>query len=310
MVINKTNFNDKPIQKRTIGIDFNESCNLDCKGCPRNYRCSNWTSFDKYLELDEAKKLVDNLIKITNTPHIQIGVLSEFSIYKYNAEILEWINNKYPNIDIIVTTNGTGLTDKFIELLPKLSDRITLNISLWASNKDEYLELHGKDLFDKVIININKIFSLYSKCKCKFMISTVNYSTKQLNGMKSLCETLANKYCIPYRYRTDARDGVSDTFVLHCNVYNGKRENSDIVEDQANFTNDNIGYKCDLITNELYVVYDKLYPCNNILNYIHINDDTLYDDIKNIIKLENTMKECKTCKIGFACLKKGNISNL
>lgn len=304
MIINKNNFIGKPIQKRTIGIDFNESCNLNCKGCPRNYRCSNWTSFDKYLELEDAKKLVDSLVRITNTPHIQIGVASEFSIYKYNTEILEWINNKYPNIEVIVTTNGTGLTDKFIELLPKLSDMITLNISLWASNSDEYLELHGKDLFNKVNENINRILSIYNKCKCKFMISTVNYSTKQLNGMKSLCETLANKYCIPYKYRTDAREGISNTFVLHCNVYSGNRENSDIIEDQTKFTNNDIGYKCDLITNELYAVYDKLYPCNNVLNYKIINYDILYEDIKSFIKLENTMNECKTCKIGFSCLKK------
>ena len=299
----------KPIQKRTIGIDFNESCNLDCKGCPRNYRCGNWTSFDKYLELEDAKKLVDNLVRITNTPHIQIGVLSEFSIYKYNTEILKWINKKYPNRDIIITTNGTGLNDEFIELLPKLSDRVTLNISLWASNQEEYIELHGKDLFDKAYVNINKILSLYSKCKCKFMISTVNYSTKQLNGMKNLCEALANKYNIPYKYRTDAREGINGTFVLHCNVYNGKRENSDIIEDQTEYTNTKLGYRCDLVTNELYVTYDKAYPCNNTLNYKTINYATLYNDIKSLIKLENNMTECKTCKIGFACLKKIEIRN-
>ena len=295
---------NKIIKKRTIGIDFNESCNLSCKGCPRTFRCSNWDSFDKYLELDDAKKLIDTIVKITNTPHIQIGVLSEFSIYKHNTEILGYINREYPNVDIIVTTNGTGLTDKFIELLPKLSNRVTLNISLWASNKEDYLELHGKDMFTKVNDNIEKILSIYKDCKFKFMISTVNYRTKQLDSMINYCLNLSEKYSIPYKYRTDNRQGITNTLVLHCNVYNGNRENSDIIEDQTNYTNTNLGYKCDLITNELYVVYDKLYPCNNTLKYKIINWDTLIEDINKFIILENKMNECKTCKLGFACLKK------
>lgn len=295
---------NKIIKKRTIGIDFNESCNLSCKGCPRTFRCSNWDSFDKYLELDDAKKLIDTIVKITNTPHIQIGVLSEFSIYKYNTEILEYINEKYPNIDIIVTTNGTGLNNKFFNLLPKLSNKITINISLWSSNSEEYTNLHGKNLFNIVDSNINKILSIYKECKCKFMISTVNYSTKQLDGIIDYCLNLSKKYNIPYRYRTDSRQGITNMFVLHCNVYNGDRENSDIIEDRSNHTNNNLGYKCDLITNELYIVYNKLYPCNNTLKYKTINWDSLYEDIFSFIKLENNMQECKTCMLGFACLKK------
>lgn len=301
------NIATKGLKKYLISIDFNESCNLHCLNCPRQFRFS--TEYNEYWIEDEAKRLLDWLFKNTEARELHVGILAEFCLYKYNSQILEYINEKYSNIKTIITTNLTNMSDKLFDTISKCGNNITINVSLWASSSKEYEKLQGGNLklYNNVINNIEKLMSIYKKSNFKLMISTVNYSTQQLNGVKTLVKSLCDKYDLEYVDKVGNRSATPNKVTLYTNVFTGNKnigENPHDI-DTSEICNTSKGYICNLVSNGIYMTYNKLFPCINVPYRCKFNIGNMNDLKYKIMKLldnENTMEECKNCTVAYSCM--------
>lgn len=74
------------------------------------------------------------------------------------SEIFEYILSREPN-EIVVTTNGTLITDKVIETFKKVTDcKLTVQVSLDSINEDEHNNIRGATFaYKKAIEGIKKL---------------------------------------------------------------------------------------------------------------------------------------------------------
>ena len=301
------------LKKHTVTIDFSENCNIHCLNCPRSVRLKNW-DINNYWKLDEAKKLIDYIMKELEPSNIDIGVLAEFCIYKYNAEILEYMYTNYPDVQILITTNLTNLSDKLLESI-RASKNVTVNCSLWTNLPDMYLRLHGEDFFERVDVNLQKLLSVENK-QFDIMISTIEYNKKQLDNMREYTKNLSQKYNMKYCELTGSRRHEPNTLTLYRNVYmpdlnnipaDFERKFDSISE--VNNSSCKINWTCDMIRNNAYFTYNRCYACVNMVdgfNFTLNNLDDLSYKLNKQLALENKMDICKTCSIGYCCMGKGH----
>ena len=222
-------------------------------------------------------------------------------LIKHNLRLVAHINKTYPNVNVIITTNLTVLSNKLYNAILKCNEHITINVSLWASNKEEYRELHGSNNFDNVINNLERLMQAQHNSNFKLMCSTVEYTSAQLSSVITLIQELCNKHGLVYNERRDERIAVKDKFTLYINLFRGKPAGPDKDEE---YNNTAIGYCCNLVTTGINLTYNKIFPCISAGYRCKFSADNLDDlglKLTKILENENTMPECKNCVVGRYC---------
>lgn len=303
MKLNSKSLIIKNLHKELITIDFNESCNNKCKNCPRPMRIPD-SDNTKYWSLEDSKKLIDHLIKLCTPNEFHIGILSEFCIHPNAGEILSYLNTKYPNIQITCTTNLTNMSDRLYEAVIHGNKNLTFNASMWAWDESSYEDLHGTKLFNVFNNNLEKLIRNVNNMNSRLMVSTVNINDNQHSKCLDYLRSVANKYDINMKTRTDSRNSWGEhIFTVYTNVYTDTR---DIASKNINIRNSTLNYvKCNLPEYSAYITYNRLYACpssDTVCKFDINNLDDFSEKLAEIHMNGSKLDICKTCTVAYSCL--------
>ena len=189
-----------------LRLAYNNVCNIACRTCRDELKLHD-TDKQKYI----TKKIMPLL---ENIEKIQMSTAGDVFASKDGIELLKYVINNYPNISLMIDTNGILLTPKLYETL-KLRGRIQdLQISIPGATKKTYEKIVCKGNFDAVMRNLKfisqekekgNIHSVYinmviSKYNYKEMIKMAKIVKKLNLSVRFTCyqpwehTTLAKKY--------------------------------------------------------------------------------------------------------------------
>ncbi len=124
-----------------LTIDINNNCNLECNFCYQEEGNFILTEENIFKAIDESPDV--NLIEIGGgEPFLDSRIIN----------IIKEIRER--NKDVHISTNGTSIPKKFLNLEDNVKRGIQIQVSLHASNSKLYEQVTGKNFFNKVIENI------------------------------------------------------------------------------------------------------------------------------------------------------------
>ena len=150
------------------GLTITNFCNLNCIHCyagtpvnPTNM------PYDKIVYfLEEFTKFQAKEIVLTGgEPLLHPDILP----------ILDFAGRRYPSIPIVITTNGTLVDNKIVDLYQKY-DNLTIQFSLDGYRQSTHEAQHDKNTFDRVIFAISSFQNIPKNRKTiRMTISKLNY---------------------------------------------------------------------------------------------------------------------------------------
>ena len=160
-----------------LQIEITSFCNAKCPSCERyNYFADLTNPYsrklnDKFIKLKDFKFWFNHEFKNLQKIHF-CGNIDEPTLNPDLLEICEYINHKYPNVEIWIATNGGTRTKKFWKDLAKyntivvfgidgLSDtnhiyRKNVNWSKLEENYKTYIDCGGKAIWQFIVFEHNK----------------------------------------------------------------------------------------------------------------------------------------------------------
>lgn len=183
---------------RKIAIGFQEgTCSLECKKCYGLGK--NVTSKKKIgkMSLDNAKKLIDEIVSFEIPPKIQPHIFTEPFANKELKDIILYCNQKSKGkVGMSIITNGILVDDEWEKfILSELNENYTISFSLDAVKQDTYEKVRGiyklKDIEDRIL-------SLVSKRKKRKPRIIVNYTIEEDN------EREVKSFLEKWKYKVDA----------------------------------------------------------------------------------------------------------
>ncbi|MBN2141014.1 MAG: radical SAM protein [Desulfovibrionaceae bacterium] len=152
-----------------VTFGFNDSCNLSCVHCYRQYNPDRDSK--RVLTMDEVRRLVDECKEI-GVPSLGLGTESELFLHKDVRAILEYIGQKDFE-DVWVYTNGQGLDDEMARLV--LDAGVTrLSVSIDALSPDQYRTVRGGD-FHRLMANVFNFLARRAERGSRLPVFRVTY---------------------------------------------------------------------------------------------------------------------------------------
>jgi radical SAM protein with 4Fe4S-binding SPASM domain len=131
-----------------LQVETTTYCNLKCQSCPRDFVVKK----PKHIDIRLFKSVVDEVM-----PHqILINGIGEPLTNPEIVEIIRYL--KRLGILVNLVTNGTMLDNAAKDLVSSGLD--TLSVSVDASTAPTYHKVRGQDVFDRVLLGIEKIVKL------------------------------------------------------------------------------------------------------------------------------------------------------
>ncbi|MBL8013058.1 MAG: radical SAM protein [Candidatus Omnitrophica bacterium] len=171
-----------------VTLQINNTCNLTCKYCwthapgnPAHFDKPNQFSFEKFQGVvrDSVDLKVDQ-IHITGS--------GEPTMHARFREMMRYLEHKPVYVKLL--TNATFPTEYCDDVIK--GDHVIIDLS--AVNREQYKQLQGKDLFDRVLANIKRLVFLRDTIKSKFFIEVVYIVNRdnvhQADEMKALMSQL------------------------------------------------------------------------------------------------------------------------
>jgi len=153
----------------SVSVDATNVCNLDCVFCQyHDYR------FEKQNTVSEENLLwLADTIKELGAVSVCLAGGGEFLLHRSSGKFIRKL--KKVGLEVGMITNGTRINNFMDEILDCLT---WVGVSIDASNKATYEKIKGKDMFDKVITNVNELVNRRGKFPFvgyKFLIHPYNY---------------------------------------------------------------------------------------------------------------------------------------
>lgn len=176
---------------KVVALDINNSCNLTCQYCwthapgnPEHFAKPHFFSLEKFFEV------VRDCVEL-EVDQVDITGQGEPTMHPSFREMMRYVEDK--PITTTLYTNATFPPEYCSDVIR--CDHIIVDLS--AVNREQYLEVQGKDLFDRVIANIKRLVSLRDESKPGFIIEIV-YILNILNvNQKNEMLGLASKLGVP-----------------------------------------------------------------------------------------------------------------
>jgi MoaA/NifB/PqqE/SkfB family radical SAM enzyme len=170
-----------------LALEINNSCNLTCQYC-WFHAPGNPTHFDKSRHFPWEKFLVSIAdavdLKVDN---ITITGSGEPTMHPLFRKMMRHLENQPLNVKVL--TNATFPLEYCSDVIR--GDSVLIDLS--AVDRQQYLDLQGKDLFDRVVGNIQRLVSLRDAGKPGFQIDIV-YIVNAVNiDQKSRMQDLASQ---------------------------------------------------------------------------------------------------------------------
>lgn len=288
-------------QNATIGFEITHRCNLKCIHCCID--ADEIISNKKDLSTREIKKMFDKAIK-WNPKSIMLSG-GEPMLRKDFIELLIYLKKNYGG-RIIVSTNGTFINNKNVDILKKCVDQI--DISLDGVDEKTCSIIRGPGIFDRIVNNIkllknsgiekisvsmavadkndcleNEFIKLNKKLGTKPVIRKFSQFGRGKENKDVFSNLKNNEFYIPETY---LKDDYNELFgISNCKA--GKRElivayNGDI-------------YPCPSFMDKKYLI-GNLLKVDSIETLLDINNRDLLDT-----KILDKYEKCKDCKVNLFC---------
>ena len=180
---------------KIIGIGLHWKCNANCLFCNASQSADPF-NFNTYKRLFE-KKLADSLL---HAEAVNLCGAGELLLLPQAEEFLSYLRTTQPNLLKIITTNGSPLIGINKSVL--ISDKISLIVSLHASNEKLHQQITGLTNFNQILKAIDGLLcarknSSQLSIDLKFVANTLNI--EDLPNFVELAHTLgADKVLCDY----------------------------------------------------------------------------------------------------------------
>jgi radical SAM protein with 4Fe4S-binding SPASM domain len=151
-----------------VYISLTNVCNHKCMVCARRDVMRNETGM---MDLGLFKRIVAQLPN--EVERVYLIKQGEPLLHPDLPEIMKYLKEKRPDIEVALHTNATKLTKKLSEAIVKYVDFFAA--SIFSINPDTYKRVHGVDQFDLVIKNVKEFLAIREKggSKIKFFVDYV-----------------------------------------------------------------------------------------------------------------------------------------
>ena len=137
-----------------MAISFTNRCNLRCIYCVQSVYADTNPYFKAEIPYEYADDILD-MMASKGIMKISTCVEGEATLYKHWCDVFTRFHDKYPDIEMLMTTNlNREYSDKDIELLTKYS---YLDISIDSLNPELYNKLRVNGRLDLLFKNLDKI---------------------------------------------------------------------------------------------------------------------------------------------------------
>ncbi len=243
----------KPPFPKTMLLEVSNICNHACAFCANSKSDRKKGFIEKKFAmriLSEAYMLGTREVGFYATGE----PLTDKNLEKYISYAKE-IGFEY----VFITTNGALFdAQRAQSIIDAGIDSIKFSIN--GANKEDYLLIHGKDDFDKVIDNLKYLSELRNSYGFKLYVSFI--LTKQTIGTKESFKQEYGKY-------------VDDIIFLNCINQSGYMyELNDLLAVDRNAGGNNVNGICPMIFNKLYITYEGYLTmcCADFQNYLAVAD--------------------------------------
>ena len=178
------NDNKQTFKNKIASIEMTHRCNLKCIHCCID--ADGIISENEDLSTEEMKCIFDKLI-IWNPNYIMLSG-GEPMLRKDFIELLLYLKSSYEG-KIILSTNGTFINDKNVDILAKCAYKI--DISLDGVDEESCSIVRGPGVFDKVINNVKLLKNTgFEKISLSMAVSDKNkHLETEFNKLNELLGT-------------------------------------------------------------------------------------------------------------------------
>lgn len=270
----------------SVELHLTNRCNLCCPWCT-----------DKDLHANNSELSYDVVCELLRYFGQQgTGVTleggGEPTVYSRFKEIVEYGHDSGVHLGLI--TNGT------VDIVDVINKFKWIRISLDSSNRQEYIQEKGRDLFDHVIENLKKYKSVRDTQKCflgiGYVLTTRNYS--QIEELVELLDDMGVDYIYlrPVEETPDitpSREELYDLRKKLLRIVEGKRIKFKlVVNDRLEYNNANLPCVAHSLTSIIHADGDVV--CCEKRRHDYITYGNVYrDSFENIWKSENRIKTTK-----------------
>lgn len=186
-----TSINQDPIEKKPLyhfksGKDIlsvgSFGCNFSCGFC-QNYSIAQYRAKSEYISSD---KLIETCLGLENNVGIAFTYNEPSIWYEYVYDTSKELKERYPELNIVLVTNGYIELEPLEKLLPYVD---AMNVDLKSIQEDYYKKICGGDL--KSVLRT--IEAAYKKCHVEIttlMVNNLNDSREEIEKIASYIENL------------------------------------------------------------------------------------------------------------------------
>ncbi|MBF0504773.1 MAG: radical SAM protein [Candidatus Omnitrophica bacterium] len=177
------------IGPQTVVLDISNSCNLRCQYCEGHHAPGNPAHFHKacFFPWEKFLKTVRDCVDLS-VDQIHILGKGEPTIHPLFRDMMRHLEQRPLKVKLF--TNATFPLEYCSDVIK--GDHVVINLS--AVDRQQYRRLHGKDLFSRVIRNIQQLVALRDAGKPGFLIEinvVMNaFNIKQKQKMRNLAARL------------------------------------------------------------------------------------------------------------------------
>lgn len=134
-----------PERLRFAQVETSRHCNYRCPYCQIAYAARP----QRLMSLTEFRRIIDQLVGLPALEKLYLNGYNEPSLV---PEIVEQVRlTTCLAAEVVLLTNGTGLTERKFEELARAHSRLTVDIHLSAVDPSEYRKAHGVSLHPRLL---------------------------------------------------------------------------------------------------------------------------------------------------------------
>ena len=194
LYISKIQRRSKP---KSATLFLTERCNFSCQGCRR-----------QHIGLDKSKDMTLPIVQrlLSLYPAIErfcIAGQGEPTLCPNFLEITDYLIKIRKSVSIV--TNGTNP----LKILALSYEPDSISISLYGSNRQQYIAYTGSDFFEDVVDSFKKLSGRFKNVGISFIVNKANY--RELDGILSLCDEIKPAFVDLHNYLAYDPDNKDET---------------------------------------------------------------------------------------------------
>lgn len=162
------------IGPEVVALNIGNSCNLSCRFC-RNHAPGNPVRLNRpdFLPLEKFIEILTDCVNL-NVDQVDIVAAGEPTMHPAFQDMMRYLEHQ--PVFVKLFTNATFPLEYCSDVIR--GDHVIINLS--AVDRQQYRDLHGKDLFDRVVTNIKRLVVLRDTIKPEFYVE-ITYVANTMN---------------------------------------------------------------------------------------------------------------------------------